>query len=78
MSPWWKAIDPFGSSTYTGSMALHLRIVEDVLGHSFEDVDELAQAELMAARQIGHRSGARLEPSNGIHAVTDAVSLIGQ
>ena len=57
----------------------NLRIGQDVLRLAEEDVDELAQADEVGARKVGHRTRhARRGPSNGIHAVTEVVSLIGQ
>ena len=55
-----------------------LGVGEEVLGLAEEDVDELAQPDLVRAGDVAHRAVARVDPSKGIHAVIVFGSAMGQ
>ena len=77
--PWWNATAALRHLDEHRLDAGDLGVGEDVLRLAEEDVDELAQPDRVGARAgTPSRRTSSVEPSNGIHAVTDAVSLIGQ
>ena len=78
MSPWWNATLPFGTSTSTGSIPATSGSARMSSGSPKKMFTNLRRPIACVPGRYDMAPLSAVDPSNGIHAVTDAVSLIGQ
>src|SRR3954462_7031836 len=76
--PWWNATDPFGTSTNTGSMPVTSGSVRMSCGSPKKMLTNFRSPTVCEPGRYAMAPDSSVDPSNGTHAVTDAVSLIGQ
>ena len=78
VNPWWNATLPLGTSTSTGSISAISGSTRMSSGSPKKMFTNFRRPIAWVPGRYDIAPLAAVEPSNGIHAVTDGVSLIGQ